>query len=287
MDLSFGIRIRSIATDVASSISAAELDHLKLELHIQFAILGRYEWHRSSSAERYIKRLFDNAIIALMNFRSAVINGRQVNTHHYLVHAVIWACRHMNLDASTPLNRREHIIMSPYQFLSGRQQHEFPWDLIPLGAPAYCNLPDKHKRASAEDETKTTKCYYLFPAGNLPLPINYDGAYAASHREHVFLTMSHQYVTAASFDILGSRPEQHRFLVTKALTRLLHPNPYRHDLTAPLHDPASPTAPDDSTSPSDDPSTELPPGDPSTEPPPGDVPIPETLGDEEAPSART
>mmetsp|Transcript_18278 Transcript_18278/g.59002 ORF Transcript_18278/g.59002 Transcript_18278/m.59002 type:complete len:245 (+) Transcript_18278:163-897(+) len=168
MDLSFGIRIRSIATDVASSISAAELDHLKLELHIQFAILGRYEWHRSSSAERYIKRLFDNAIIALMNFRSAVINGRQVNTHHYLVHAVIWACRHMNLDASTPLNRREHIIMSPYQFLSGRQQNEFPWGLMPFGVPAYCNLPDKHKRASAEDETKTAKCYYLFRQGIYP-----------------------------------------------------------------------------------------------------------------------
>mmetsp|Transcript_18284 Transcript_18284/g.59020 ORF Transcript_18284/g.59020 Transcript_18284/m.59020 type:complete len:220 (+) Transcript_18284:726-1385(+) len=99
--------------------------------------------------------------------------------------------------------------------------------------------------------------------------------------------MSNQYVTTASFDILDSRPEQRRFLVTKALTRLLHPNPYRHDLTAPLHDPASPPAQDDSTLQSADPSTDLPPGDPSTELPPDDVPIPETLGDEEAPSART
>jgi len=222
VDLTFGIRIRSITTDAASSIPAAELDHLKL---------------------------FDNAIIALTNLPSAVINGRQVNTDQYLVHAVMWACQHMTLEASTPRNSSRtcyHVALS-----------------IPERATAYCNLSDKHKCTSVEDETNYIQCCYMFPAGNLPLFINSDGAYAASHREHVFFPLSNQYVTTASFDILESRPEQRRFLIL--------PNA-----------PASSIAPADSVTPSDVPSTELPTDIPN------DVPIPGTPYEpEEAPSACT
>eukprot|EP00635_Sarcinochrysidales_sp_CCMP3193_P003685 CAMPEP_0118894420 /NCGR_PEP_ID=MMETSP1166-20130328/3204_1 /TAXON_ID=1104430 /ORGANISM="Chrysoreinhardia sp, Strain CCMP3193" /LENGTH=273 /DNA_ID=CAMNT_0006833327 /DNA_START=212 /DNA_END=1033 /DNA_ORIENTATION=- len=41
--------------------------------------------------------------------------------------------------------------MSTCHFLSGCQQHAFPWELFQFRAVAYCTLLDKHKRASVAD----------------------------------------------------------------------------------------------------------------------------------------
>jgi len=220
MKQNFDLTVRAIATDAASAITATELDHLKLELHVKFEVIGRYAWHADSAAERYIKRVFDTAQIGLVAFRSAIVQDRVVNTDEFLLLAIIWACRILNVSPSGALHRREHMLLSPHSFLAGiNGNYELPYSVVPFGAKCRWHPPQAHKRATMEVTTKSQSAYYMFPAGFLPIAINADGPFTGNRHEHVLLTMKGNFVTTAAFQPVELMPSWREHTAAQIITR--------------------------------------------------------------------